>query len=168
MSPILVGTKRSILVGILVATVYGIAMRAFIDHPIAGRAFLTVMTLDFLVLMPLVLGYLAVIPHPNPNVLYRILVPWIPTALSVAALAVFGMEGTICIVMAAPILLLHGARDSLVPPSEAIRLAAALEKAGIEHRLELVPGAGHMIGGRRAAWRDQQVRDWVYSHGRKK
>jgi hypothetical protein len=129
MTPVLVGTKRSILVGVLVAAVYGVAMRAFIEYPIAGQAVLTVMTLDFMVLMPFVLGYLSVIPHPNPSLPYRIFVPWIPTALSVAALAVFGIEGIICIVMAAPVLILFASVGGLV--AGFVRLRSARQVAAL-------------------------------------
>lgn len=42
-----------------------------------------------------------------------------------------------------PTLILHGARDPLVPPDQARRLAAALARAGVAHTLYLIPGAGH-------------------------
>jgi acetyl esterase/lipase len=40
-------------------------------------------------------------------------------------------------------LILHGAQDPLVPPDQAKRLAAALARAGVPHRLVIIPGAGH-------------------------
>lgn len=40
-------------------------------------------------------------------------------------------------------LILHGAQDPLVPPDQAHRLAAALSRAQVPHRLVLIPGAGH-------------------------
>lgn len=42
-----------------------------------------------------------------------------------------------------PTLILHGERDPLVPPDQARRLAAALARAGVPHRLVMIPGAGH-------------------------
>lgn len=42
-----------------------------------------------------------------------------------------------------PTLILHGERDALVPPDQARRLAAALARAGVAHRLLMIPGAGH-------------------------
>jgi acetyl esterase/lipase len=42
-----------------------------------------------------------------------------------------------------PMLLIHGAADRLVPPDQSRRLAAALEQAGVPHRLIVVPGARH-------------------------
>ncbi len=40
-------------------------------------------------------------------------------------------------------LILHGAQDALVPPDQALRLAAALARAGVPHKVVMIPGAGH-------------------------
>ncbi len=48
---------------------------------------------------------------------------------------------------APPMLLLHGAEDTVVPPGHSERLAAALERVGAPVRLELVPGADHCFVG---------------------
>lgn len=50
---------------------------------------------------------------------------------------------------APPTLILHGAQDPLVPPDQARRLAAALARAGVTHRLDLIDGAGHADFGTR-------------------
>lgn len=44
---------------------------------------------------------------------------------------------------AAPFLILHGDRDPLVPLQQSRELEAALQKAGVECTLQVVPGAGH-------------------------
>jgi len=44
---------------------------------------------------------------------------------------------------AAPMLLLHGAEDAWVPPEHSTRLAAALKRAGVRHKLILVEGVRH-------------------------
>lgn len=44
-----------------------------------------------------------------------------------------------------PMLLIHGTHDKVVAPSHSQRMAAALAAAGVPHRLELLPGAGHEI-----------------------
>ena len=44
---------------------------------------------------------------------------------------------------AAPMLLVHGTKDETVPHSQAVTMAAALKKAGVEHHLEIVPDAPH-------------------------
>jgi acetyl esterase/lipase len=48
---------------------------------------------------------------------------------------------------APPMLLLHGAADTVVPPGHSERLAAALEGVGAPVRLELVPEGGHCFVG---------------------
>lgn len=48
---------------------------------------------------------------------------------------------------APPMLLLHGAADTVVPPGHSERLAIALQHVGAPVRLELVPGAGHCFAG---------------------
>ncbi|MEM9345716.1 MAG: alpha/beta hydrolase [Planctomycetota bacterium] len=45
-----------------------------------------------------------------------------------------------------PMLIVHGTRDRLVPLSQSEYLAEKLEDAGVEHRFEVIEGAGH--GGR--------------------
>lgn len=43
----------------------------------------------------------------------------------------------------APVLMIHGDKDELVPIEHSIKMAAALEKAGAAHKLVTVEGAGH-------------------------
>jgi acetyl esterase/lipase len=43
----------------------------------------------------------------------------------------------------APFLILHGDKDSLVPLQQSEELEAALQKAGVESTLKVIPGAGH-------------------------
>ena len=42
----------------------------------------------------------------------------------------------------APILLANGTADILVPPDQALRMADALERAGVGHELAIIPDAG--------------------------
>lgn len=42
-----------------------------------------------------------------------------------------------------PFLILHGERDTTVPPSQSTLLAEALKRAGVPHELVIVKGAGH-------------------------
>ena len=46
----------------------------------------------------------------------------------------------------APMLLMHGDRDELVPHAQSIELRDALQKAGAEATLQTLPGAGHGSG----------------------
>jgi len=43
----------------------------------------------------------------------------------------------------APILLAQGEEDQLVPPDQGVRMADALQRAGVDHSLLLIPNAGH-------------------------
>jgi acetyl esterase/lipase len=45
-----------------------------------------------------------------------------------------------------PVLIVHGAADSLVPLDQSQRLARALAEAGVDYRLVVVPGARHGFG----------------------
>jgi acetyl esterase/lipase len=46
----------------------------------------------------------------------------------------------------APMLLIHGSDDSWVPPEQSCRMAEALDRAGVQNRLIVVPGARHGFG----------------------
>jgi acetyl esterase/lipase len=48
----------------------------------------------------------------------------------------------------APILIFHGTKDQLVPPSQATKLAEAMSRVGLPGRLELLVGEGHGWTGR--------------------
>lgn len=62
-----------------------------------------------------------------------------------------------------PILIIHGARDSQVPPRQSIKMADNLIALGKPVQLLIVDGEGHTIGGR-AADRDAWVVDWFRRH----
>jgi acetyl esterase/lipase len=47
----------------------------------------------------------------------------------------------------APVLVFHGAKDELVPPSQAFALMEKLSAAGVSGRVEFVLGAGHGLSG---------------------
>ena len=47
---------------------------------------------------------------------------------------------------AAPFLIMHGDKDDVVPLSQSVKLAEALQRAGVEVTLQVYKGAGH--GGR--------------------
>lgn len=57
-----------------------------------------------------------------------------------------------------PTLLIHGDKDDLVPVQQSQAMDAALAKAGVEHRLIVVPGTGH--GGSTADGHIQEGVDW--------
>jgi hypothetical protein len=115
--------RVAIAVGVLSGLVYGICTRFVAD----GSRFddlLAVMTLSYLGLVPLVIGYLTVRPHPRPSWGYRLLAPWLPTILSVAISYAVGWEGTICIVMGLPLLLIFSSVGGVLGGVPALRRPA--------------------------------------------
>ena len=67
----------------------------------------------------------------------------------------------------APMLLMHGDRDPLVPHAQSIELRDALTKAGADATLKILPGSGHGDGdfGKREAF--EAVREFFGTHLRK-
>jgi hypothetical protein len=109
----LVGIRRSLLIGVVLGTVYGVCLRGLTDEgPVAQ--FLIVMSFAFVFVVPVAIGYLAVFPHPAASIWYRLFVPWIPVVLTLAVVYAFGSEGAICIVMAFPIMLLGASIGGLI------------------------------------------------------
>ncbi len=115
--------------GVLLGTVYGVAMRIIIESKTAGTGFV-IMSYAFLLLVPVVLGLLTVRTHPSPSIAFRLLGPWIPTLLACGVAALLGLEGAICIVMGLPLILLGasigGALGALGKPRGPAPLAALL------------------------------------------
>src|SRR5262249_23363039 len=66
-----------------------------------------------------------------------------------------------------PVLTLHGTKDVLVPADQAKRLHAALKKAGVPERLELLEGAGHGWGGKLGERTDKVVVEFLNEHLKK-
>ncbi|MEI6500427.1 MAG: alpha/beta hydrolase [Armatimonadota bacterium] len=66
-----------------------------------------------------------------------------------------------------PVLLVHGDRDLLVPVEQSRLMKAALDEAGVENRLILVPGAGHNLQGASSAQREAlyaEAAQWLTDH----
>lgn len=64
----------------------------------------------------------------------------------------------------APLLILHGTKDPLVPTSQSTELYEKMQGAGVEVKLDVIDGAGH--GGKEffAADRPQQMVDFLEKH----
>jgi hypothetical protein len=120
--------QPAILVGLATGLVYGILSRLAVNLD-QFRALFGVMTLSFLFLVPLVIGYLTVRPHPHPSWAYRLLAPWLPTVLSVVVCAAVGWEGTICIVMGLPILLIFSSLGGVIGALAPVRGPAGAASA---------------------------------------
>jgi hypothetical protein len=99
-----IGLRRSALLGVALGAGYGVFTRVvFSADPLQGVFLL--MTVSFLVVVPIVIGYLTVHPVERPSWKYRLLAPWLPCTLSVATAWLVGWEGAICIVISLPLLL---------------------------------------------------------------
>jgi acetyl esterase/lipase len=65
---------------------------------------------------------------------------------------------------AAPMLILHGTEDGLVPVEQSRRLARALQANGVEVELEVIEGAGHGGPEFTTSARLQKMRDFIRRH----
>ena len=113
--------RKPALIGVAVGTVYGIAARLATLSTILGSVY-GVMTVSFLFLVPVVIGYLTVFPVPQPSWKFRLLAPWVPVTLSVLVAWLVGWEGAICIVMGYPLLLILSSAGGMLGASLARRL----------------------------------------------
>ena len=97
--------RRVLGAGIVLGALYGIVCRAAAQ--IGGMEnVIGVMTVGFLFIVPVVVGFLTVYPAERPSLAFSLFAPWVPSALIVLIAAALGWEGAICIVMASPVLLL--------------------------------------------------------------
>lgn len=99
---------------------YGIFLRLLISFPKMGgirNSANSVMTLAFLILGPLVIGFLTVRQadaHQPTPVWVWIFLPWASVTLMMAVTALFAIEGAICIIMAFPIALVLASLGGVV------------------------------------------------------
>lgn len=103
--------SNSLIQGAAVGAAYGVFLRLLISFPKMGsiaNPTNSVMTLAFIVLGPLVIGFLTIrkaqARQPAPIWIWIVL-PWASVAVMMAVTALFAIEGAICIVMALPIAL---------------------------------------------------------------
>lgn len=103
--------SKSLIQGAAVGAAYGVFLRLLIWFPKMGsiaNSTNLVMTLAFIVLGPLVIGFLTIRQaesHQTTPIWIWIVLPWASVAVMMAATALFAIEGAICIVMALPIAL---------------------------------------------------------------
>lgn len=113
--------NKSVAVGVISGTVYGIVARAAVAlSPSAGGA-MFVMTIGFLFVVPLTIGFLTVRPVARPSVPFRIFAPWISSLLAIGVAGLIGWEGSICVVMGAPVILILSSIGGLLGGSDRTR-----------------------------------------------
>jgi hypothetical protein len=96
--------RSPLLFGICAAIVYGLLLRLVIEKKLWGDG-LAVMSIAYIVVVPVVVGYLAVRAQVGLTWMRAIFVPWLPVIAITALTAIIGYEGAICIIMALPLLL---------------------------------------------------------------
>ena len=117
--------KRGALLGIVAGAIYGGVARVAVTTQAFGVIF-GVMTLGFLFLVPIVMGYLTVRPVMNPSRTFRLIGPWVSCVFVVLTAWLVGAEGAICIVMALPVMLMFSTIGGLIATSRVGRAPAAL------------------------------------------
>src|SRR6185295_17470404 len=144
--------QHPLIGGAIVGLLYGILARYVAATHADSEPFFGVMTIAFLFFVPVVLGFLTVRFHPHPSWSYRLVAPWLPIAAMVLICWVVGWEGSICIVMGLPLMLLLSTVGGILGGWSLLRgtrlstVAALLPFviAPIEHRLP-VPTRVHRL-----------------------
>jgi Polyketide cyclase / dehydrase and lipid transport len=120
-----IALRRTSLFGVLLGASYGLVARIAVARAVFGGAF-AVMTLGFLVCVPFAMGYLTVRPVPSPSHGFRVVAPWLPCGIVVLIAWLVGAEGTICIVMALPVMLPFASVGGILAASRVGRASTAL------------------------------------------
>jgi hypothetical protein len=103
--------RRSLLSGVILGVIYGVALRVLVGPgslPWHSQTATYVMTIAFLFLGPLVIGLITIHEaeaHSTMSVAAWIFDPWVPMFLTCGITILFRIEGWICFVMALPITL---------------------------------------------------------------
>ena len=108
------------ITGIAIGAAYGLLVRALIllrDDSQRVLSLLGVMSIAFVIVLPLSMGYLSVaIRVREGSVSYgvRIFLPWAAVLMALLGCELVGWEGSICIIMITPIALLFGSMGGLL------------------------------------------------------
>lgn len=79
-----------------------------------GASLFWPMSVAFLVLVPFVMGFATVYPHRGSTVAESIFVPWLGCAIATILTVLIGWEGSICVVMLTPLMLVTSSFGGLV------------------------------------------------------
>lgn len=105
-----------ICVALIIATLFGMLMRGIFAAD-AVKDYYNVMSLTFLINVPLGVGALSIFLYPTENVrriAYRIFIPWIPVFLFLIITLVLKIEGLSCWLMVLPLFLLLSSLGGLM------------------------------------------------------
>src|SRR5437868_1891779 len=101
------------ILGAVIAVSYGVLIRAVADNKLFSDL-MVVMSVAFISLVPMVVGFLAVRPIERPSWKLALLYPWAPTLMVAVIAGIIGYEGAICLIMALPIMLVAGSIGGVV------------------------------------------------------
>jgi hypothetical protein len=113
--------SRPYLIGVLIGAAYGIAARLLAEGPTSLRQLFGVMTLGFLIVVPIIIGYLTVRGIESPSRLVCFFAPWPACLGTVLAAMLLGIEGMICVVLALPAMLLLSSFGGFIGGSGRVR-----------------------------------------------
>jgi hypothetical protein len=117
--PVLTSIRSgAIWFGVVSGTLYGLAARLLASSNAFDSIFL-VMSLAFIFVTPFVIGYLTIRPNQTSSLTYRIFAPWVPALLGCAIAIGAGLEGSICVILGLPIILLGASLGGLFAASRA-------------------------------------------------
>jgi hypothetical protein len=136
----------AVAVAILSGVAYGVVSRLWFDGDrLAGYG---AMTFTFVVLVPMAVGFLAVAFNPGGGRRMRkaVLVPAVTTVACLAFVLASGLEGTICVILIAPVFLLFAAAGGLM--AEALRTQGRRMYASGLAAVLLLPYAAAPLEGR--------------------
>lgn len=114
----MINAKTLPLVWIFLGAAYGLAMRGIFGYLSHSQAFpvVSVVSFAFTLGTPFVIGAIVIygLRNANPSVIQMIFVPWIAIALALTGSAVTLLEGAVCIILAAPVLLVGSSIGGLI------------------------------------------------------
>jgi hypothetical protein len=134
---------RSTWMGVLLGATYGLALR-WLANPGHGQLF-GPMSITFLVLAPVGIGFATIFPTKTPSIWQALFVPWIGCAIATALTMVIGWEGSICVVLLSPLMLVgssiggaiaYGLRRARARDGVAAVLLVPLAAGPLEQRIE--------------------------------
>jgi hypothetical protein len=118
--------SRAGLAGLGAGAVYGLGARIAIATHYHNDDSFGVMTIGFLFVVPIVIGYLTIRPMREPSLKMSIFAPWLTCLLVVLGSFVGGFEGAICIVLATPIMLVFSSLGGITAGSRVGRAGVTL------------------------------------------
>lgn len=114
---------RAMGVGVALGAAYGLSARLVLD--ISPDSAFTIMSMGFIIGVPIAIGFLTVASVPAASRWYALFMPWVSCLLCIAVTYVTGQEGAICVVFASPIMLITSSLGGLLARQRRLQSAGA-------------------------------------------